>query len=204
MADLVSYALTTVADVKESLGIASSDTSWDNLIKRKINQATDMIEGYCRLAYDHHFKQATYTDEIYAGSGSNQVRLLMRPVTSITSFQRHDSPEFGASYSDVETNLYYKDLNSGLINLLYTQNTDWGSYRVTYVAGFSTIPSDLAEACVILAAQLVENSESNSGVKRKREGQREVEYFEAGASTGSIIEQLGLDDVLDRYVNYAL
>ena len=37
MAQLLSYSLATVADVKESLGIDAGDTSKDNLIIRKIN-----------------------------------------------------------------------------------------------------------------------------------------------------------------------
>jgi hypothetical protein len=44
---LLSYALCSLFDVKESMGIASSDQSWDNLIIRKINQATRQIEAYC-------------------------------------------------------------------------------------------------------------------------------------------------------------
>ena len=47
MATLLTHALTNLADVKESMGIAASDTSYDNLIVRKINQVTRQIEGYC-------------------------------------------------------------------------------------------------------------------------------------------------------------
>jgi len=46
MTALVSNALCSVADVKESLGI--SDASKDNLITRKINQATVTIQSAAR------------------------------------------------------------------------------------------------------------------------------------------------------------
>lgn len=208
MADLLSYALTTVADVKETLGLDAGDTSKDNLIKRKINQATLAIETFCNLPRDHHFKETTYTNEVYTGNGSNQLVLLMRPVSSITSFQYHDSPESDASYSNVESEDYYTDLESGLLNLNYTSGSHWGSYRVTYTAGYSTIPFDLSEAAATLAAFWVENSTTGTNVKRKKEGQREIEYFQQGGSSEgsneSIIESLGLDDILNRYIQYNL
>lgn len=204
MADLLSYALTTVADVKESLGISSGDTSKDNLIKRKINQATEMIEGYVGLPADHHFKQGTYTNEPYNSLSSNQIILGMRPVSSITSFQRLDGSDSDSGYSDVESQDYFLDENAGIVNLNFTTSGRWDSYRFTYVAGYSTIPADLAEACVILAGYLVENASSGgTAVKRKTEGQRSVEYFDPGQqSSNSLFEQLGVDDMLSRYMRY--
>lgn len=207
MADLLSYALTTVADVKESLGIDSGDTSKDNLIKRKINQATEMIEGFCQLSYAHHFKETTYTNEVFDGTYSNTLSLRMRPVSDITSFQRRDTTVNQSSWSDVETDSYFEDLSSGVINLLFTTVSGWGGYRVSYVAGYSTIPADLAEACVILASYLVDNaSTTGTAVKKKQEGARSIEFFDpnsSGGGGGSLIEQLGIDDMLAKYINYA-
>lgn len=204
MASLLSYALTTVADVKESLGIDAGDTTKDNLIIRKINQATEVIESFCNLSNGHHFKSTTYTNEVYDGSG-DQIVLKMRPVTSVSSFQYRDGE---STYSDVESELYYLDGNAGTLDGLFTQNRTWSAYRVTYIAGYTTIPSDLAEACAMLASYYVENGSSGTAIKRKKEGQREIEYFSpTGGSTGgssSIIEDISLDDVLNRYVRYTL
>lgn len=208
MADLLDYALCTLADVKESLGISSGDTSRDNLIKRKINQATQVIEGWCMLPYGHHFKQTTYTNEEYTGSGINQLSLMMRPVTSVSSFQYRGTTQNEDNWNSVETDNYFSNLNDGILNLLFSQGTSYGSYRVTYTAGYSPIPAALSEACAMLAAYFVENGLSGSVVKRKREGSREIEYFapsgqnDAGGS--SIVEQLGLDDMLQPYVNMSV
>lgn len=203
MADLVSYALTTVADVKESLGIPSGDTSKDNLIKRKINYATAVIESFCALSADHHFKQTTYTNEEYDGNGSNQLILRMRPVTEITSFQLRDSSNSDGSFSNVESELYFNDLSAGIIEGNVNSVWGWNRYRVTYVAGYETIPADLAEAAVTLACYYVENSASGTAVKKKQEGQRSIEYFDSqGGGDGSVVDQLGLDDVLGRYKRY--
>lgn len=207
MADLVSYALCTVADVKESLGIDAGDTSQDNLIKRKINMATEMIESYCNLSYGHHFKSATYTNEVYNGINGDQLVLLMRPVTTVSSFQYLNSAENIDSWTTIDTEDYFIDSSSGLLNG-FSSGNNFGSIRVSYTAGYSTIPFDLSEACATIAAYLVDNGTSGGGVKRKREGQREIEYFQAGssgnASGDSVIEQLNLDGVLNRYVMYPL
>lgn len=208
MAELVSYALTTLADVKESLGIDAGDTSQDNLIKRKINYATAVIENFCNLSIGHHFKETTYTDELYTGTGTNQLSLLMRPITSFTSLSFSNNPENISSFNAADSEDYFIDENSGLLNLNFSNNRWWDSFKVTYTAGYATIPADLAEACVSLASYFVENSASGTAVKRKREGQREIEYFQPSSSgsngTNSVIDQLGLDEILSRYINYTL
>jgi hypothetical protein len=206
MADLLSYSLCSVADVKESLGIDSGDTSKDNIIKRKINQATQMIEGFCNLPYNHHFVVTTYTNEEYDGQGSNALSLYMRPVVSVSSFQIRNTTENQDSWSDIDSDDYFVDNNAGVLELNFTQSQGWNRYRVTYSAGFSDVPYDLSESCAAIAAFYVENSASGTAVKRKQEGQRSIEYFDptSGGGGGSIIEQLGLDDVLQRYVQYNL
>lgn len=208
MADLVSWALTNVADVKENLGIASGDTTKDNLIIRKINQATQMIESFCNLSYDHHFVQTTYTNEEYDGQGSNALSLKMRPVSSVSSFQYRSTSQNEDSWNDVESEDYFIDNGAGVLELLFAQSKGWNRYRVTYIAGYSDVPADLAEAAASIAAFYVENSASGTAVKKKQEGQRSIEYFDpSGSSSGgsdSIIGQLGLDDVLQRYIQYNL
>lgn len=204
MADLVSYALTTLADVKESLGIDSGNTSQDNLIKRKINQATEMIEAYCGLDNDHHFKQTTYTDEVYDATSNNYLRLKARPLITLTSISARDTYANEDDWTTLDTENYFTDEYS---NVVSNVSSFWGGFsrwRVTYTAGFATIPSDLAEACVMLASFLVENASSGgSAVKSKQEGQRKIEYFDPGqASSNSLFEQLGIDDMLARYKNY--
>lgn len=203
MATLLSYALSTVADVKESLGIDAGDTSKDNLIIRKINQATLFIENYCSLSRDHHFKSTTYTNEQYDGVGKNTIMLRMRPVITLSSFQGRSAVTSDGSFTDIESELYFTDLSAGVLELLFNTTNSWNMYQVTYTAGYATIPADLAEACVTLACYYVENSASGTVVKKKQEGSRSIEYFQAGAnSSDSLVDQLGLDDLLNRYKQY--
>lgn len=199
MASLNSWALTTVADVKESLGIDAGDSTQDNLIKRKINQATDMIESYCGKNNSQHFASTSYTDE-YDGTGTNQLILKNRPVISITSFQGRNTSENIADWTDVDSELYFTDTTAGVIDLLFAISMNWNIMRVIYTAGFATIPSDLAEACVTLACYLIDNASTGGGVKKKEQGPKSIEYFPSSQGE-SVITQLGLDDILQRYTD---
>lgn len=202
MADLYTYALTDVASVKELMGIASSNTSRDNLIKRKINQATDIIEGYCLLPYNHHFKEQEYTDELYEGTGGNTLLLGMRPLTAVSSFSYGDGIG-GTSFNTLTSDDYAFDSDSGRLLLNFNAWGGFNSYRVSYTAGFSTIPSDLAEACAMLAANLVEGGTGGAAIQRKREGAREVQYA-VSLTSKTLIDQLGLGGTLNRYVRVSV
>lgn len=202
MASLVSWALTSVADVKELMGIDAGDTSKDNLIIRKINQATGIIERWCGKSPEQHFASTTYTNEEYDGTGIDQLILRNRPVTSVTSFQSRGTSQNIADWDDFDTEDYFTDtvtLASGVIDLTYTLGAGYNRYRITYVAGYTTIPADLAEAAAMLAAYLVENPTSGAGVKAKTQGPKKIEYFDSSQMADSLIEQLGLADTLQGY-----
>lgn len=197
MASLVSYALCTVADVKESLGIASSDTSWDNIITRKINQATQMIESYC----GRRFLQTTYTDEEYDSTRSNQLILRQRPIVGSITLGRRNGTLNDDNWNDIDTDLYFADANSGVIDLLFTTSGIWNGYRVTYTAGYATIPADIAEACATLAAYYTLNADGVVGVREKQEGARKIMYYEGIKSFDGLINVLGIDVIINSYSN---
>ena len=200
MTNILTYALTTVADVKETLGIASSNTTKDNLITRKINQATEMIEGYC----NRRFKEQTNVVEYYDGGDSGSLLLRGRPITNTTTFllESRDTSLNDNDFSSINAENYFVDNAAGVVDGLSSFSGRWDRYRVTYSYGYSTIPSDLAEACATLAAYLVNNDASSvAGISGKKEGTREVRYSnnKGGYDSGNIIDQLGLKITLDRY-----
>ena len=198
MTALNSWALTSEADVKESLGITG--TSQDNLIRRKINQATDMIESYCGKTNDQHFAQTTYTSEEYDGTATNQLILKNRPVISLSNFSERNTTENSNDWTTIETTDYFVDLTAGVIDCRFGILNYWNLYKVTYIAGFATIPSDLAEACVMLSCALVENASTGASVKKKTQGPKTIEYYDS-VQGQSLITQLGIDDMLARYMN---
>lgn len=207
MASLLSYALTNVSDVKENLGIASSNHDYDNLITRKINQATLAIENYT----GRHFAKTTYTDEEYDATKTNQLILRQRPLIV------DDDNPFSIGYRNTslndddwttsETNLYFTDTNSGVVDLDFVASGQWNRFRVSYTAGYETIPEDLAEAAATLATYYFNNADGTSvDVLEKQEGQRRIRYSHGSVPTSfaTIIAGLGIDQILNGYSNYPL
>lgn len=201
MTALNSWALTTEADVKESLGITG--TSQDNLIRRKINQATDMIEAFCGKNNGQHFASTTYTNEEYDGTGTNQLILRNAPVISLSNFSERNTTENDNDWTTIESRDYFVDLTAGVIDCRFGILPYWNLYKVTYVAGFTTIPSDLAEACVMLSCALVESASTGASVKKKTQGPKTIEYYDS-VQGESLITQLGIDDMLQRYVRISI
>lgn len=198
MASLLSYALTTVSDVKESLGIASSNTTYDNLITRKINQATIQIERYC----GRRFKETTYTNQEYNATNIDQFVLKQWPVTATQTFSLdiRDTALNVSTWETIDTQLYFVDTDSGVVYLNFTARGRWKRYRATYSAGYATIPEDLAEACASLAAYYVSNADgSDVGVAEKQEGQRKIRYASGDLDFGSIAKNLGINETLESY-----
>lgn len=210
MAELLPYALCSVEDVKEILGLPSSDHSKDNLITRKINQATMMVES----ATGRRFKLTQYTNQEYDATGTDQLVLKQRPVVitedKTFSLGRRDSSLNEDDWDDYDADRLFVDSEAGVIDLTFSAGGHWNRYRVNYWAGYETIPADLAEACAILAAYLTNNAASvaDGAVKRKQEGQREIEYFDTSsnnaANSNALFNQLGISGILSSYANYPL
>lgn len=204
MATLVSYALCTVADVKESLGIASSDTTKDNLITRKINQVTDQIENYCQ----RRFELTQYSQEEYNASNTDVFILKQRPVvvddTHTFTAEWRTTTLNDSVWETIDSQLYFVDNNSGVIENVYTAFGYWRRYRFSYWAGYATIPNDLAEAASTLACYYVNNaSTNNSGVQQIKEGEREQRFFQIN-NFYNIMQDLGIDAIIDSYANEAI
>lgn len=204
MAVLLSYALTTLSDVKESLGISSGDTSKDNLCIRKINQSTRAIEAYCQ----RRFKQTIYTNEVYDATNTDRLVLKNRPVTAITDFGIRDTSLNDDNWETIDSQLYFLDTTSaesaGIVKLLFNNIGRWNRYRVSYTAGYATIPEDLAEACATLAAFYVKNADGTAFTQQIQEGQRMIRFDVKAKNFKTLLEDLGVDQIIESYANYSL
>lgn len=201
MADLVDYALTSLADVKESLGIASGDHSKDNLVIRKINQVTDAIESYCQ----RRFLLTSYQEE-YKASHIDEIVLKQRPIVidgGHPFLAEWRTTAFDADiWEPIDSQLYFVDQAAGVLNLMYDAQGHWNRYRYSYWAGYATIPNDLAEAANMLACFYTNNPAGlNVGVQARQEGQRRTQYYAIPNSFKSVMQQLGVDETIDAYAN---
>jgi uncharacterized phiE125 gp8 family phage protein len=183
---LNSNALTTVAVCKAQLDIPTGDTSVDALLERYINSASEQIERYCC----RKFKSSSYT-ETRDGSRSNELMLKNFPVTAISSVKHDPERAFGAS-TELAATAY------ALIepNTLRRHSGTWAQgsqvLQITYTAGFSTIPADLEDACIMLV-ELRYAKKSDRSLGRTSSGKQgeSISYTEGWPKE--------VTDILDSY-----
>ena len=214
---VVSYALTTLAAVKEFLSI--TDSSQDALLESLIDSVTDTIEG---MLGGRRIAKETHANELHDG-GEDKVFLKNWPIfesPTIVVERRSgtiSNPNFVAF--TVDEFVVYEDagylqffgrtpgrhLHNNDNTLLATPQLSGGhrNIRVTYDAGFTEIPHDLE----LLANQLVSsafNRRTSVGIKKESVEGASVEYFGEQQSTQVHTSLLTLEQkgVINKYRRY--
>jgi len=188
-----SYALISLDDVKTLLGI--TDDSEDASLTLLINNASDIIESYCN---DRRFASTVHTNEEYDGTGTGHLALKDYPVTTLTQVDRRSGDFKTPGWDSIEEE-HIKLLDNGTDGpgqVYYSGGFSKGirNYRVTYTAGYATIPHDLQLACLQIVAWL-RNRIKSTGMKSETLG----EYSYTKSDEEKNLKQLGLDEVLDKY-----
>jgi hypothetical protein len=209
---LASNALTTLATVKDELGI--SDTSQDDRLGRLINVVSDAIEHYCGRLF-----QKTSRIEPVAPSGTLRLVLTHAPLTSITSIvDTDDSTVDATTYSieDAAAGIVLGDSAWPAADLAIgiAQDPVPGTGKkltVTYVGGYvlpndggtRTLPYDLEDACVRAVVTRYRMRGRDGTVASEAMGDASVSYFGTNTAIGRGVGGGELpDDViptLDRY-----
>jgi hypothetical protein len=145
--------LVTKAEYKAYLGITSvnSDAELDFLIPK----VSDLVKTYCRRTFIDYYDEAKI--EVFDG-GFKQIILKETPVVSVNSVAY--SADYGKTYSNlvkftdwVVRDDYVLSLNPGGFP------EQINGYKVTYFAGYETVPADLKLAVL----DLVEYYSKNNG-----------------------------------------
>lgn len=122
-----SYALTSLASLKESLGIAT--TTDDTLLERCIDAATAGIESWC----DRKFKARDFR-EFVQPNGGRTVRLEQYPVNSI------DSIAYGAAIS------FSVESTTSATDVLASVGWDGSTLRLRKIASDGTSTTNSIDA----------------------------------------------------------
>ena len=137
-------ALTSLDNVKAFVSITGSTTADDDLLEDLINRLTKVFENYCGVT---HFKATDYVEYI-DGVGGSIMFLKNIPIISVTEIV-YDPDWVWTSSEDIVDSDDYRINQDGLyvVNKSYW---DGGlqSYKVTYNAGYATIPDDLEQSCI--------------------------------------------------------
>lgn len=129
-------ALTTIARVKERLGI--SVAGFDDVLERMILSVTARIEQMT----GRRFIQGTYTHELHDGSdvfGTPRKFLVLKnaPVQTLSALQYNAGTNSAPSWADIDEDLYDVDLPAGLIHVPGGLPRGMQNIRATYTGGFS-------------------------------------------------------------------
>lgn len=163
----------TCAGVTDDLVLARLITAESGVIYQFLNRDTLLTDSY---------------DEFYSGLGYGQTRLFMKhyPISAVTSVTI-DGVSIPAKTSVFWSSGFTFDDRSIILND-YEFTKGLNNVEVEYDAGYSAIPSDIAQACIELVAlryrertRIGENSKSIAG---------ETVNFNTKAMTDSILQSL--------------
>jgi uncharacterized phiE125 gp8 family phage protein len=145
--EAVSDTLCTLDDVKDHLRISSSDH--DAFLTSLLGRVTTFIEGYCHRT----FAETTHT-EYRTGDGERDMVLRHKPITSITGIE---DVYGGAGFNydgDDEHDYWECDYEAGILYLLQDvfPSSPVQTVKVTYTAGYATVPEDVRQVAVELVA----------------------------------------------------
>jgi len=138
------YALTTLADIKEHLNIPTLTITQDNILIRMINAASMMIEQFL----DRKVLQRSYT-EFYDGRSNDRFLLRQWPAVKPSELWVDSSSLFTDVLNKKGTNEYELEGDCGVL-LLNGVRFPKGirNIKVVYLGGFTTVPYIIAEACI--------------------------------------------------------
>lgn len=180
--------LTTLSAVKEALDIEGDDDYLENLIGR----VSEVIERYC----DREFAAQDIT-EIFDGTGTKEYALQQFPVNSIDSFYYRSGNFSDDSWAEISDSYYTYKEHSGLMYYSGKFDEGVGNFKVIYNAGYETIPNDIDQAAIQLISHYY-NKRKGSDVESESIGDYSVKY----KSVEDTIQELGIDLILDTYVNH--
>jgi uncharacterized phiE125 gp8 family phage protein len=140
-------ALTTLATAKSHLSISPSDALQDVRLELLINAASEKIERYTNRIL---VSQGTIA-ELQHGRRENILLLKQWPIIAISAVSVdytavHTAPANVLAASDYAIS---DDLNSVLL-INQTFPVGFNNIKITYTAGYVTVPSDLELACLWL------------------------------------------------------
>jgi len=142
-------ALTTLAFAKSYLKIPTAETSYDALVEHWINAASQYIETQTNRKL-----VAQSIVEYQSGRKSNCIIPREYPINSVSEIKVDQSGLFTDPATIISSSEYGIGEESAYI-VAYSMIFPAGhrNIKLTYNAGYSTIPSDLVDATLWLVAQ---------------------------------------------------
>lgn len=185
---LAANALTLLATLKTELGETTS--SYDAVLERLINVASDAIENYC----NRNFSYLSIVDERVKGWGTQRIFLARTPVVTLTSVVFEGATVDSTAYylEDPDTGVLFREGGwewSAAPQVYVTipgqlPGTEEGIYLATYEGGYitpnqvgtRTLPFDLEEACIATAVQAWRNRGKYQNLQTESQAQEDATW----------------------------
>ena len=180
--------LVTKAEYKTYMGISStnSDTEIDFLIPK----VSDLVKSYCRRTFVDY-----YTDikvEVFDG-GFKELYLKETPVVTVSSVQY--SEDYGKTYTNLTKYTDWVIRGDSIVSLSPSGFAEViNGYRVSYFAGYDTIPGDLKLAVLDLVEYYSRNNGAVHSSRDINPNTTQINYI-ASTNLPATIKR-----VLDQYV----
>jgi hypothetical protein len=139
---LETYALSTVADVKDFLGLGATAEPDESLFESLINNVSVLFANYCGV---EQFKTKNYI-EYHDGHGSRYIFPRNYPINSVDEINEDIDWVWGSDTTIGEDDYRIVDKRYIVYDGLFAIAEQ--SIKIEYSAGYDTIPLDLKQACI--------------------------------------------------------
>jgi len=176
--------LTTLTKVKTYLGISDSDS--DTLLGTLIDAASKAIKNYCH----DNFDSTEYT-EYHDGPRTEDLVLKHRPIISITDIWDDPDRDYeDGDKLDADDDDYVSYADEGIIRAeAHTWNEGNKNIKITYTAGYTSIPADVDLSCQIQVAYWYNRADKGAdAADSERLGDYAITYAKSDAARGQVCD----------------
>jgi hypothetical protein len=180
--------LATKAENKTYMGITSinSDTEIDFLIPK----VSDLVKSYCRRTFVDHVSEIKIE---YFDGGFKTLQLKETPIVTIASVAY--SSDYGKTYTNLVKYTDWVIQGDSIVSIAYPVFPEAiNGYKVSYFAGYDTIPGDLKLAFLDLVEYYSRNNGSVHSSRDLNPNTTQINYVSSTNLPAPIKR------VLDQYV----
>lgn len=166
--------LVTVAEYKSYLGISS--TNQDAAIAALIPKVSELVKSICRRTFVDFVDE--FKTETKRSCTNRRFLVAETPLLQVSSVDF--SEDFGKTYTTlVEYQDYVVDTETAAVEFIVYPYMDYqkvNAFRVTYTAGYETIPQDLKLAILDLIQYYLRNDSAVHSTKSTGANTMQIEY----------------------------
>jgi hypothetical protein len=182
--------LITVAEYKAYSEISS--TNQDALIALVIPKVSDLVKSICRRTFVDFVDDAK--TETKRSCTNNRFLFAETPLLQVSTVDFSD--DFGKTYTTlVEYEDYVVDTEAAAVEFIVYPYMDYqkvNAFRVTYTAGYDTVPEDLKIAVLDLVQYYLRNDSAVHSTKSTNPNTMQIEYVSSTNLPASIKRVLDL------------